>query len=153
EIVDEARSRSQVAQLITAATVAVVLLFLTKPLEYLPDAALSAVVFVIGVKLVDVRGLRQVLRQRPGAFWIAFVTAAVVVVLGVEQGILLAIVLSVLRHVQRHYQPHNTIVTWDADGHRTMTRAEPGTTSEPGLVLYRFAVGLFFANATGFAEQ
>jgi MFS superfamily sulfate permease-like transporter len=25
--------------------------------------------------------------------------------------------------------------------------------SEPGLILYRFAVGLFFANAAGFADQ
>ena len=25
--------------------------------------------------------------------------------------------------------------------------------SEPGLIVYRFAVGLFFANATGFADQ
>jgi MFS superfamily sulfate permease-like transporter len=153
EIVDEAKSRSQVAQLVTAATVAVVLLFLTKPLEYLPDAALSAVVFAIGVKLVNVRGLRQVLRQRPDEFWIAAITAAVVVVFGVEQGILLAIVLSVLGHVRRHYQPHNKIVTWDADGHRTLIRAEPGVTSEPGLILYRFSVGLFFANAAGFADQ
>jgi high affinity sulfate transporter 1 len=153
EIVDEANSRSQVAQLVTVATVAIVLLFLTKPLEYLPDAALSAVVFVIGVKLIDVRGLRQVLRERPSEFWIAVVTAAVVVVFGVEQGILLAIVLSVLAHVQRHYQPHNKILMWDEDGRRTLVPAQPGTMSEPGLILYRFAVGLFFANAPGFADQ
>ena len=154
EMVDEARSRTQVAQLTTAAAVALVLVFLTKPLELLPEAALSAVVFVIGVKLVDLAGLREIQRLRRDEFWIAVATALVVVVLGVEQGILLAIVLSVLSHVRRHYQPHNTIVLWEGEsGPRRTVPARPGTSSEPGLIAYRFAVGLFFANAAGFADQ
>jgi sulfate permease, SulP family len=153
EMVDEAKGRTQVAQLATAVTVGLVLLFLTKPLESLPAAVLSAVVFVIGVKLVDLRGLREIRRLRPDEFWIAIVTAAVVVALGVEEGILLAIVLSVLAHVRRHYRPHNTIVTWDAAGNRILVPAAPGVVSVPGLIVYRFAVGLFFANAAGFAEQ
>ena len=40
EMVDEAKSHTQVAQLTTAVVVAVVLLFLTKPLQYLPNAVL-----------------------------------------------------------------------------------------------------------------
>ena len=54
QMVDEAKSRTQVAQLTTAAVVAIVLLFLTKPLQYMPNAVLSAVVFLIGLKLVDI---------------------------------------------------------------------------------------------------
>ena len=153
EMVDDAKGRTQVAQLSTAATVAVVLLFLTKPLEYLPEAVLSAVVFVIGLKLIDLRGLREIRRLRIDEFWIAIVTAAVVVVLGVEEGILLAIVLSVLVHVRRHYRPRNTIVTWDETGNRILVPAAPGIETEPGLVVFRFAVGLFFANAAGLADQ
>src|SRR5207248_2239528 len=60
EMVGEAKGRSQVAQLTTAAVVAIVLLFLTKPLQYLPNAVLAAVVFVIGLKLVDVRNMRKI---------------------------------------------------------------------------------------------
>ena len=131
-MVDEAKGRTQVAQLTTAATVAVVLLFLTKPLEYLPEAVLSAVVFVIGLKLIDHRGLREIRRLRPDEFWIAIVTAAVVVSLGVEQGIVLAIVLSVLDHVRRHYQPHNTIVTWDDAGQRISSPRLPAWSPSRG---------------------
>ena len=40
-MVDGARSRTQVAQLTTAACVALVLLFLTEPLQYLPNAVLA----------------------------------------------------------------------------------------------------------------
>src|SRR5204862_5468069 len=93
EMVDEARSRTQVAQLTTAAAVALVLLFLTKPLQYLPNAVLSAVVFLIGLKLVDIANLREILRLRRDEFVVEATTALVVVVVGVEQGIVLAIIL------------------------------------------------------------
>ena len=63
-MVDEARSHTQVAQLTTAVVVAIVLLFLTKPLQYLPNAVLSAVVFLIGVKLIDIADMREIWRLR-----------------------------------------------------------------------------------------
>jgi len=40
----------------------------------------------------------QNLRQRPVEFWVALITALVVIFIGVEQGILLAILLSILSH-------------------------------------------------------
>src|SRR6266567_1728857 len=49
EIVDSAGGRSQIAQITTAFVVVIVLLFLTGPLAYMPNAVLSAVVFYIGV--------------------------------------------------------------------------------------------------------
>ncbi len=153
EMVDEAKSRTQVAQLTTAAVVAIVLLFLTKPLQYLPNAVLSAVVFLIGLKLVDVANMRGIWRLRKDEFWVAAATAAVVVCVGVEQGIVLAIVLSIVLHVKRHYTPHDEVLGWDADGRFTPRPPTPGTVSEPGLVLYRFGVGLFYANAQRLAEE
>jgi high affinity sulfate transporter 1 len=153
EMVDEAHSHTQVAQLTTAATVAVVLLFLTGPLQYLPNAVLSSVVFLIGVKLVDVRSMKAIWRVRRDEFWVAALTGAVVVAFGVEQGILLAIVLSIILHVQRHYTPHDRVLRWHAGGHVTEEKPSPGTQSEPGLVVYRFGVGLFYANATRFSEE
>src|SRR4029453_3772559 len=54
EMVDEAKSHTQVAQLTTGAVVAIVLLFLTKPLQYPQNGVLSSVVFLIGVKLIAV---------------------------------------------------------------------------------------------------
>jgi MFS superfamily sulfate permease-like transporter len=153
EMVDEAKSRTQVAQLTMAAVVAVVLLFLTKPLQYLPEAVLAAVVFLIGVKLIAVAGMTAIWRLRRDEFWIAVATAAVVVCLGVEQGIILAIVLSVVLHVRRHYLPADTVVSLDDEGRLRQVPAEPGAVSEPGLVIYRFAVGLFYANAPRLMDQ
>ena len=153
EMVDEAKSHTQVAQLTTGVAVALVLLFLTGPLEYLPNAVLSSVVFLIGLKLVEIAGMKEVWRLRRDEFWIAAATAAVVVCVGVEQGIILAIVLSILMHVSRHYRPKDEVVGWDASGRPTAVAAAPGAETEPGLVLYRFDVGIFFANAARLGEE
>ena len=96
EMVDEAKSHTQVAQLTTAVVVAVVLLFLTRPLEYLPNAVLSSVVFLIGVKLIAIKGMRTIYGLTRDEFWVALLTAVVVIAVGVEQGIILAILLSLI---------------------------------------------------------
>ncbi|HUW04564.1 MAG TPA: SulP family inorganic anion transporter [Acidimicrobiales bacterium] len=153
EMADEAHSKTQVAMLSMAATVAIVLLFLTKPLQYMPNAVLSAVVFVIGVKLIQIANMNEIRRLRLGEFVIATVTAIVVVVIGVEQGIILAIVLSLLEHVRRHYDAPDAVVTRDEQGRVIEIPASPGARTEPGLVVYRFGVGLFYANATRFTEE
>jgi SulP family sulfate permease len=153
EMVDEAKSHTQVAQLTTAVVVAVVLLFLTKPLQYLPNAVLSAVVFLIGLKLVDVSGMKDVYRLRRDEFWVALATAVVVVVVGVEEGIILAIVLSLLLHVHRHYAPVDRVLTITPQGRVRSVEPKPGTTTEPGLVVYRFGAGVFYANATRLSDE
>src|SRR4029434_5204714 len=50
--------------LATAGVVALVLLFLTGPLQYLPRRVLGAIVFTIAVRLVDLRRFRGPLRAR-----------------------------------------------------------------------------------------
>ncbi len=153
EMVDEAKSHTQLAQLTTALVVVLVLLFLTKPLQYLPNAVLSAVVFLIGLKLVQIANMHDIWRLRRDEFWVALVTAAVVVGVGVEQGIVLAIVLSVILHVRRHYMPRDVVVGWDGAGRYETQPARPGVVSEPGLVVYRFGVGVFYANAARLSEE
>jgi sulfate permease, SulP family len=153
EMVDEAKSHTQVAQLTTAAVVALVLLFLTKPLQYLPNAVLSAVVFLIGLKLIDIANMRRIWRLRKDEFWVAVLTAAVVVGVGVEQGIILAIVVSLILHVDRHYRPRNAVVSWDDAGDFETLPVAPGEVSEPGLVVYRFGVGLFYANVSRLVDE
>lgn len=153
EMVDEAKGRTQVATLAMVATVAVVLLFLTKPLQYMPKAVLSAVVFVIGIKLIEIANMKEIWRLRRDEFWVAALTAAVVVGVGVEQGIILAIVLSILLHVKRHYETHNELIVWDEQGQIGTAELSSGAVAEPGLVVYRFGAGLFYANASRFAEE
>ncbi len=152
-MVDTAGGRSQIAHLTTAATVLVVLLFLTKPLSYLPNAVLAAIVLLIGVKLIDLRGLAEILKKSRDEYAVALAIAAIVLFIGVEQGIVAAIVLSLLDHVRHGYRPHTAIILTDPLEHWRMEPVAPGKMIEPGLVMYWFGADLYYANANYFAEQ
>jgi MFS superfamily sulfate permease-like transporter len=152
-MVERSGGQSQVAQLSTAAVVAVVLLFLTGPLKFLPRCVLGAVVFTIAVGLIDLRGLRDIRRESPGEFFLAVTTAAIVVLVGVEQGILAAMGLSLMRIVQHSYRPHTGVLVKDAKGEWRMIPAVPGVVTEPGVAIFRFGAPLFYANANRFSEE
>ncbi len=152
-MVEASGGKSQLAHITTAATVAVVLLFFTKPLELLPLCALGAVVFVIALGLVDIRGLRMLQKTSPREFILAIVTAAAVVFLGVERGILLALVLSLLQHIRHTYRPPTGVVMRDPVEHWKMEPVGPGKMIEPGLVMFWFGADLYYANIYHFVEQ
>ncbi len=132
QMVDGAGGRSELAQVATGAITVIVLLFLTKPLQYMPNAVLASVVFLIGVELVDIPGMRKILRLRPDEFVVALVTALTVVLIGVEQGIVLAIVASVISHLRRSYHPNNNML----DGRW------PSYTHGPGVADHPLAAGV-----------
>ena len=152
-MVESSGGQSQLAQVTTAITVAFVLLFLTNPLQYLPRCVLGAIVFFIAVRLIDLRGLRDIRRESPGEFVLAVFTAVVVVLVGVEQGILLAMVLSLLRIVRHSYRPHTGVFVVNEGDIWQVVPAVPGAVTKPGLVIYRFGAALFYANASLLAEQ
>jgi SulP family sulfate permease len=133
--------------------VAVVLLLLTKPLQYLPRGVLGALVFVTAIRLIKLRTIVALRRESPGEFGLALVTAGVVVGAGVEQGILLAMVLSLLRIVRNSYRPHTGVLVQNPLGSWDMIPVLPDAVTEPGLVIYRFGAELFYANANLFAEE
>jgi sulfate permease, SulP family len=152
-MVDGAGGRSQLAQLVTAAAVLAVLLLLTRPLTYMPEAVLAAVVFLIGVKLVDVRGMREVLRLRPVEFAVALATAVIVVVVGVEQGIIVAILLAIVAHTRHSYAPYDRLLVRGAGKIWKSLPLDSGAQARPGLLMYRFGSSLYYANASRFADE
>jgi SulP family sulfate permease len=150
---DRAGARSQLAQIVFAALVLVVLLFLTGPLQYLPRCVLGAIVFTVALAMIDIAGLREIRRESPGEFTLAAITAVAVVGIGVEQGILLAIALSLFRHVRHSYRPHTMMLIPGAGGSWEPIPAAPGKQTEPGLIIYRFGADLFYANYARFIDD
>jgi SulP family sulfate permease len=148
-----AGAQSQLAQVSTAGVVAVVLLFLTGPLQYLPQCVLGALVFLVAVKLIDLKGLRDIRAESPQEFWLAVMTAAVVVLVGVEQGIVLAMVVSLMRVVHHTYHPDSGVLVADGSGAWTMVPVASGVVTETGLVMYRFGAALYYANAGRFLQE
>jgi high affinity sulfate transporter 1 len=146
QMVDSAGSHSQLAQLTTSFIVLMVLLFLTGPLAYMPEAVLSSVVFLISVDLVDIKGMRKIYGERPWEFWVALITAVVVVLEGVEQSILLAIILSLVAHTRHGYRPNNMVIVQDKTQRlRLQPVSAPGQVM-PGLMIYRFMHNMYYAN-------
>jgi sulfate permease, SulP family len=150
---DRAGARSQLAQVVFAGCVFVVVAELTSPLQYLPRCVLAAIVFTIAIGMIDLATLRAMRPESPGEFKLALITAAAVAIIGVEQGVLLAITLSLLRHVRQSYRPHTAVLQFDPAHGWIAEPAVPGQQTEPGFILYRFGADLFYANATGFADQ
>jgi sulfate permease, SulP family len=153
QILDDAGGRSQLASLTTGAVVVIVLLVATGPLRYLPIAALAAVVFLIGVQLVDLRGLHRIRVVRPVEFAVAVVTAAAVIGLNVQYGIGVAIAASIIDHLRHSYRPRSYVLVKSAAGHWKTAPVRPGARTVPGLVVYRFGTSLYFANASRFVDD
>jgi high affinity sulfate transporter 1 len=153
QIVDSAGGRSQLSQLTASAVVLIVLVLLTGPLAYLPDAALAAVVFVIAIELIDLLGMWRILALRKNEFAVALLATAAVVALGVEYGIVLAIIASVIEHLRHSYRPLNSVLVKSPDGHWQPVPAEPGARTREGLVAYRFGTSLYYANASRLLED
>jgi len=153
QILDEQKGRTQLANLTMSAIVLLVVMFFTTVLTDMPKSVLGAIVFLIGIDLIDVLGLRRIARRRQSEFVIALVTAVVVCAVGVEQGIILAIVVSILEVIRRHYKPKDFVVTVSATGDESYAKAVPGTQSDPGLIIFRYDSDLFYANANRFVDD
>ena len=92
---DQMGARTQIAGLVAAGAIALVLLFLTTPMSYLPSAVLGAVIVSAAIGLVDPgawRALSAVSRFEVG---IAATTVVGVVALGVLRALAIAVALSI----------------------------------------------------------
>lgn len=148
-----AGGRTQLSLLVMGLVVLFVLLFLTKTLAYMPNAVLSAVVFLIGIDLIDLKGMLKVFRQRRSEFWVALITLLTVVLVGVEQGILLAMVLSLIDHTRHGYRPKNAVLVPTESGIWRPLPVETATEAVPGLIIYRFTHSMYYANSQQLSDE
>jgi MFS superfamily sulfate permease-like transporter len=153
QMADSAGGRTQLSLLVTAAIVLMVLLFLTAPLAYMPEAVLAAIVFLIGIDLIDLEGMRRVFSERRSEFWVALITALTVVFVGVKQGILLAICLSLIDHTRRGYAPKNALLVPGQGGVWDARPLESRVQAVPGLYIYHFAHSMYYANSERLSEE
>jgi high affinity sulfate transporter 1 len=145
---DSMGARSQIAGLFAAATIVVILLFLTGPVQYLPSAVLGAVIVAAGVGLVDPAAWRALAAIDRVEVAIAGVTAGCVVFFGVLQALVVAVGLSIVDTVRRSARPYDAVLGWvDRLGRYADVSLHPSARITPGVVVYRLDDRLFFANA------
>ena len=147
EIVDSAGSRSQLASLVTALVVLLVLLFFTNPLSLLPNATLASIVFLIGLNMIDIKGLKDIRSKIKSEYYLAIITALTVILVSVSWGILLSITLSILLHLSHSYRPINSILVKNKDDKWIFAPIKYGRSTEKGLIIYRFNRDLYYANS------
>lgn len=149
-----AGARTQLAGVVGALVLVVILVAIPDVFVHLPVAALSAMVIAAAVGLVELGPLVALARSRPAELALAGVAFAAVLVLGPIVGVLVAIAVSLLTFVAKAWRPHTaTLVRVEGlKGYHDGARHPEGE-SIPGLVLYRFDAPLFFANAEVFRGE
>ena len=149
QLADRSGGRTQLAQLATVVVVGLVLVLLTHPLQYLPVAVLASVVFLIGVELVDLKGLHRILTHadrrvrgghpdRPDRGRARGRAGDRAGRGGLDRGPPAA------------QLPAGGGLSWSRPPiirGGTGSRPTPGARTVPGLVIYRFASSIYYANA------
>ena len=148
---DATGGRTQVTGLFAAATIAVVLLFFTGPLRYVPTAALGAVLVKAAASLVDLRALGRIYQIDRREFALSIVATLGVVAVGSMEAILVAVVLAILRFVKLVSRPKIEILgeVKGFPGFHAVDR-HPEAVTVPGLTLLRFNAPIVFFNAPFF---
>jgi high affinity sulfate transporter 1 len=151
---DATGGRTQVTGLTAAAAVAVVLLFFTGPLRFLPIAALGAVLVKAALSLVDLRSLRTIYLIDRREFALAIFSILAVVAVGAIRAILIAVSLALLRFVRIVSRPKIEILgkVDDSQGFHSIER-HPDAMTVPGLMLLRFNSPIVFFNAPYFKQE
>ena len=152
----QAGAKSQMAELVTAGTALLIMLFLAGPMGLLPQPTLAGVVIVYSVGLISLDGFRSVLKVRRLEFYWALAATAGVVLLGTLKGILVAILISLAALAQQMAKPPvyevrrkrgtNVFRGVDEEEH-------PDDERFPGLLMVRVEGRVFFANAAGIGER
>jgi high affinity sulfate transporter 1 len=151
---DAAGGRTQVAGLVAAVSIAVVLIFLTAPLRYVPQAALGAVLIMAAWSLVDIQTVRTLWREDKGEFAISVIVTLGVVVVGSIDAILFAVVLALLRFVRIVARPPCEVLgeVPGLPGFHSSER-HPDANTIPGICLFRFNSPVVFFNAPYFKRE
>ncbi|MGB8240649.1 MAG: sulfate permease [Azonexus sp.] len=153
-VAEAAGARTQLTSVVGAVAVALLLLLAPNLLQYLPNTALAAVVIAAAIGLIEIADLRRIYRIQRWEFWLSIGCCIGVVVLGAIPGIGLAILLAVIEFLWDGWRPDSAVLgrVKGINGYHDISRY-PDARLIQGLVLFRWAAPLFFANAEWFHER
>ena len=152
-VAESAGGRTQLTGIVGALAIVALLLFAPGLTTFLPQPTLAAIVILACVSLVDVQGLRRLIRLSPNEAALSMVCFAGVAFVGVVAGIFVAVLLALAAFFWRAWRPHSAILgrVEGMKGYHDITRY-PEAERLDGLVLFRWDAPLFFANAEAFRE-
>jgi len=153
-VAEAAGAQTQLAGVVGALAVALLLVAAQDLLKNLPTSALAAVVIASAIGLIEIADLRRIYRVQRWECWLSIACTAGVVLLGAVEGIGLAVVIAVIEFLWDAWRPYSAVLgrADGVKGYHDITRY-PQARLVPGLVLFRWDAPLFFANAEQFHER
>jgi len=150
-----AGARTQLAEMVTAGTALVTMLYLSPLIALMPQATLAAVVIVYSLGLIQVQDFRDILHVRRTEFVWAVTAFAGVMLLGTLRGIIVAIIVSLVMLAHQGADPPVYILGRKPGTNifRPVSQEHPEDETFPGLLLLRLDGRLFFANAEHVARK
>ncbi|MGH6701943.1 MAG: SulP family inorganic anion transporter [Bradyrhizobium sp.] len=153
-IVSETGGRSQLAILVAAAIILVLLGFGGGLLRHVPQAALGGVLLFVAMRIIRVSQIVSIYRQSFAEFLLIVTTAAAIIILPIEQGVGIGIALSLLHGIWSTSRARlilfervpGTSIWWPSNPHI------PGET-ESGVIVAGFQAPLSFLNAYHFRRD
>jgi high affinity sulfate transporter 1 len=151
---DAAGGRTQMAGLMAAAVIAAVLMFFTEPLQYVPSAALGAVLVKAALSLTDWKTLKMLYHIDRREFALSALATVGVVAVGAVKAILVVVLLAVGRFVRLVCRPKIEILgsVPRFPGFHSLERHENAKTVS-GVLLFRFNAPIVFFNAPYFKRE
>ncbi len=148
----DAGARTQASSIFTAVFIALVSLFLTPFLYYLPKATLAATIIVAVLSLVDFSVIRKTWRFKKSDWMAVVSTILMTLAFGVEVGVSCGVIISLGLHMFRTSKPHIAEVgqVEGTEHFRNVKRYRVKTA--PQIVTLRVDESLFFANASYLEE-
>ncbi len=153
-VAEAAGARTQLAGVVGAVVVALLLVLAPGLLAHMPTCALAAVVIASALRLFEIGDLLRIRRLQAWEFWLSMVCFVGVLVFGVIPGIGIAVVIAVIEFLWDGWRPHYAILgrVEGMRGYHDVKRY-PQASRVPGLVLFRWDAPLFFANAELFRDR
>ena len=148
-----AGAQTQLAGIIAAGAVALVLLFLTGPLALLPIPALGAIVLAGALHFIKFGEIARISRIQAGEGAIAIVAAGCVVLYGTLVGVGVAALLAAFNVFRRAANPHISELGRLSDGDFGDLERSTDPQRIRGVLIVRFAGPLFFATATALGDR
>jgi SulP family sulfate permease len=144
---DMMAGKTQVAGLVSAAALALTVLFLSDAIAFLPTPALGAILASAAISLIDLKTLQELWRISRIEFAFAMISIAGVIVLGVLNGVIVAVGATLLYLIMKGLKPRDALLGRipDREGFYKLHRHEEARPI-PGLCVYLLQSSLLFFN-------
>ena len=143
----EAGAETPAAGAFTAVGIALVTLYLTPLLFYLPKATLAATIVVAVLSLVDFSALKKTWAYSRADCAAMIATIAVTLVEGVEAGLVVGVGLSIFLHLYATSRPHVAVVGQIPGTTSFRNVARHDVITDPEILSLRVDESLYFPNA------